>query len=174
MITGSEIMVSVTGVEWAYTEAPPSMKARDPLTIGRRTSSADGLRSIIRTMRCPIGQFIPYYSNCQCTLGYDNMHWKSYWFDYHLYKGNFDWNMKNCTTRGTNRVPYVPILIFQTVPIVTLYSPLLANHGRLIQEIFRDPESGSWARTYYWNTLPNIIFRLNALFWISVPKIDLC
>ena len=34
VITVSEIMVSVTGVEWAYTEAPPSMKARDPLTIG--------------------------------------------------------------------------------------------------------------------------------------------
>ena len=28
LITVGEIMVSVTGVEWAYTEAPPSMKAR--------------------------------------------------------------------------------------------------------------------------------------------------
>ena len=32
-------MVSVTGVEWAYTEAPPSMKARDPLIIDRRHMS---------------------------------------------------------------------------------------------------------------------------------------
>ena len=64
VITVSEIMVSVTGVEWAYTEAPPSMKARDPLTISKRTSSADGLRSTISTMKRPVGQFIPYYSNC--------------------------------------------------------------------------------------------------------------
>ena len=55
MITVSEIMVSVTGVEWAYTEAPPSMKARDPL---------DGGQTFVRIMRCPIGQVIPYYSNC--------------------------------------------------------------------------------------------------------------
>ena len=27
VITISEVMVSVTGVEWAYTESPPSMKA---------------------------------------------------------------------------------------------------------------------------------------------------
>ena len=37
VITVSEIMVSVTGVEWAYTEAPPTMKARDSQTPSRRT-----------------------------------------------------------------------------------------------------------------------------------------
>ena len=28
VMTLSEVLVSVTGVEWAYTEAPPNMKAR--------------------------------------------------------------------------------------------------------------------------------------------------
>ena len=37
VITVSEIMVSVTGVEWAYTEAPPTMKARDSHVRSRRT-----------------------------------------------------------------------------------------------------------------------------------------
>ena len=37
VITVSEIMVSVTGVEWAYTEAPPTMKARDSQITSRRT-----------------------------------------------------------------------------------------------------------------------------------------